>query len=62
MDKAKKILAAIAGVMYYLKSEEEMAVPTAPTVAELFPSPWALNGRQTIMQMRSMVQRRILKR
>lgn len=62
MDKAKKISAAIAGVMYYLKAEEEMMLSKEPSVAERHPTPWALNGRQTIMQMRALVQRRGLKR
>jgi len=63
MEKNKKIQAAIAGVMYYMQSEEEQrpALPEAmPTTSGA--SAWAMNGRQTIMQWRGLVQARVLKR
>ena len=61
MDNDSKLQAAIAGVMYYMMTEEEQQ----PAVAEkpaTGPAAWALNGRQTIMQWRTLVQRRVLKR
>jgi hypothetical protein len=59
-DTQKRIAAAMAAVMQYLKAEEEMAAlqfaaaPAAPTGPKL----WALNGRQTQMQLRNLMQLR----
>ena len=61
MATNNKYQAAIAGVMAYLKAEEEQH-PVEPDVIIGSPNAWALNGRQNIMQMRSLMQRRVLKR
>jgi hypothetical protein len=66
-DTQKKFAAAIAAVMQYLKAEEEMAAgsfATADTLpdARLGPKLWALNGRQTQMQLRSLMQLRTFSR
>ena len=62
-DTQKKIAAAIAAVMHYLKAEEEQAAlqlaaadvaPAAPAGPKL----WALNGRQAQMQLRNLMQLR----
>lgn len=59
-----KAAVAVAAVLAYIKSEEE-AILTATMPAEVLPEQtrqaprsgvWALNGRQTQMQMRSMMQ------
>lgn len=60
MQKNKKIKAAIAGVLYYVKTAEERRVHE-PLVASSYPVPWSLNGRQMIMQNRTRVQRRVSK-
>ncbi len=60
-ENEKKIRAAIAGVMCYLGASEAPH-RMEPSVQTVMPSPWALNGRQTIIQNRSLVQRRVLKR
>ncbi|MBN2441848.1 MAG: hypothetical protein JXJ04_10890 [Spirochaetales bacterium] len=52
--------AAIAGVLYYLQMEQEHKI--VPAALKTFPTPWQLTGRTTIMQMRGLVQRRVLKR
>jgi hypothetical protein len=68
MDKQKKIRAAIAAVMQYLQEEEAIlmqqaamgGMPQMPSVfapATAF-SPWSLNGRQSQMQMRNLMQMR----
>ncbi len=67
--EAKKT-AALAGVLAWLKSEEESraAQPEARPAAGGAPGgrrgadPWALLGRQTTMQMRNLLQRRLLRR
>ena len=65
-DSQKKIAAAIAGVMQYLQEEElaalQFASPTAETAAPAGPKLWALNGRQTQMQMRNLMQLRAIGR
>ena len=61
-DKSK--LAAIAGVMAYIKEEEEaMCYAGIPgSAAEKVPAPpappklWGVSGRQTMMQNRSLMQ------
>ena len=72
MDKQKKISAAIAAVMHYIQEEEAIlmqqaamgGMPQTPTVsapATSF-SPWSMNGRQTQMQMRTLMQMRTFQR
>ena len=61
MDNA--MVAAISGVINYL-AEEKQPEGTAFKKRDDIPSgsrisPWALYGRQTIMRMRGMVQRRL---
>jgi hypothetical protein len=63
----KKIAAAIAAVMDYLQAEElSAAMPAEPaaagTAAPAGPKLWALNGRQTQMQLRNLMQLRSLGR
>jgi len=60
MHSDNKRKAAIAGVLYLLQMEAEHKIEHV--VAKTFPTPWQLNGRTTIMQMRGLVQRRVLKR
>jgi hypothetical protein len=66
-DTRKRITAAMAAVMCYLQAEEELVgLPLAPSAAEV-PEPagpklWALNGRQTQMQLRNLMQLRALGR
>jgi hypothetical protein len=56
----KKLQAAIAGVMAFL--DEEQAVRPAPVQPTAGLKPWTLNGIQTTMQNRALVQRRVIKR
>ena len=71
MENQKKISAAIAAVMHYIQEEEAMlmqqaamgGMPQAPSVSgptTAF-SPWSMNGRQTQMQMRNLMQFRAFK-
>jgi hypothetical protein len=73
MEDLKKATAAAAAVLQYIKSEEEaIAMQFAPYAAGLqmpaiFPyapqvKPWGLNGRQTQMQMRNLMQLRTFHR
>ncbi len=62
MDHDIKMKAAIAGVMQYIQATEEENVLRPGVQFFRGPSPWALNGRQAIMQMRSLLQRRVLRR
>ncbi len=66
MENKKKLAAAITAVSMYIQTEEEaviMSVPQASTTEPVRqpPSPpvpfnaWALSGRQTQMQMNSMM-------
>ena len=69
MKHNKKVTAAIAAVTHYMRMEEEVllmqqaaigGMPQAPSVlapATAF-SPWSMNGRQTQMQMRNLMQMR----
>ena len=68
MENKKKISAAIAAVMHYIQEEEATlmqqaamgGMPQAPT-APLPPAAvnlWGMNGRQTQMQMRNLMQMR----
>jgi hypothetical protein len=67
IDSQKKIAAAIAAVMEYLQAEETWAaMPTEPAefgaAASAGLKLWALNGRQTQMQLRNLMQLRALGR
>ena len=58
-----KKIAALTGALYYLKERREEQERTAAcTEAPARESPWAQYGRQNIMQMRALVQRRVLRR
>ena len=67
-DTQKKIAAALAAVMQYcMRTEEEAAALNAATPAlqpawPPGPDLWALNGRQTQMQLRNLMQLRALGR
>jgi hypothetical protein len=65
-DSQKKIAAAIAAVMQYLQEEDlaalQFASPAAETAAPAGPKLWALNGRQTQMQLRNLMQLRAIGR
>ena len=54
--------AAISAVMCLLRQEEEQKSAVSYSKPAIYPSPWALQSRQTIMQNRSLVQRRLVKR
>ena len=70
MGNEKKISAAIAAVMYYLREEEAVLIqqaamsgmPQAPSAPAPAFSPWSMNGRQTQMQMRNLMQMRTFQR
>jgi hypothetical protein len=65
MGTDAKMAAALAAVLAYIQSEEEMAVMQAAAAA---PAPgaaappavtmWSLSGRQSLMQMRHLMQLR----
>ena len=70
MKDNKKITAAIAAVTHYIRMEEEavlmqqtamagmpqmLSSVSAPTTSI---SPWSMNGRQTQMQLRNLMQMR----
>jgi hypothetical protein len=66
-DAQKKIAAAMAAVMSYLKEEEELTrLQSAPQAAQAAAPAglklWALNGRLTQMQLRNLMQLRSLGR
>jgi len=63
--KEKKIAAAVSAVMAYIKTEEEMAAsmqsvsPAHPKMPETAPAGfnfWGQSGRQSMMNMRTMMQ------
>ena len=72
MENARKATAAVAAVLQYIKTQEEAiamqsamqaqaAGPLMPLVSRApapVMKPWALNGRQTQMQMRNLMQLR----
>ena len=65
MEHDPKMAAAMAAVLAYIQSEEELAVmqaaATAPAVAAAAPPAvkmWSLSGRQSLMQMRHLMQLR----
>lgn len=61
-DIQKKIAAALAAVTQFLQEEElaalQFASPATETAAPPGPKLWALHGRQTQMQLRSLMQLR----
>ena len=68
MDKDKKAAAAIAAVMSYLKTEEEIlamqtvsASAAAQAAAPISMNMWGMSGRQAMMQMRNMMQMKVFK-
>jgi hypothetical protein len=68
MTDTQKRIAAMAAAMQYLRAEEELSAAqfeqqAAGVVAPAAgPKPWALNGRQTQMQLRNLMQLRALGR
>lgn len=54
METNKKIAAAMAAVMTYIKTEEESVI--IPPPAPSGPSVWSISGRQELMNIRSMMQ------
>ena len=68
MKDNKKVTAAIAAVTYYIQEQETImmqqaamgGMPQALSVSApaMAISPWSLNGRQTQMQMRNLMQMR----
>jgi len=69
MDNQKKISAAIAAVIHYIQEEEAVLMQQAAMggMPQVLPSvsapatsisPWSMNGRQTQMQMRNLMQMR----
>jgi len=65
-DTQKKIAAALTAVVQYMQEEElaamQLASAAAETAAPAGPKLWALNGRQTQMQLRNLMQLRALGR
>jgi len=58
-QKNKKLAAALAAVNAYLMQEEEAAYQAqlaAARSAQTGPSPWAIAGRQDIMNFRRLIQ------
>ena len=47
--RKKRKLAAIAGVMNFLKDEQPYSVPAIPTFIPSIPNIWAAYGRQNTM-------------
>jgi hypothetical protein len=70
MENQKKISAAIAAVMHYIQEEEAIlmqqaamgGMPQAQSAPAAAFSPWSMNGRQTQMQMRNLMQMRTFQR
>ena len=70
MQTDKKITAAIAAVTHYIQAEEEalrlqaamLAVPQAASAPSAGLNPWGFSGRQTQMQLRSLMQLRTFQR
>jgi hypothetical protein len=60
LEKSRKI-AAITGVLYYLKNEESENQNINP-VRLNHVSPWASYNRQSIMNMRNLMQRGITRK
>ena len=69
MDNQKKISAAMAAVMYYIQEQEAAMIQQQAAMGEMPQVPaaslpqaavnlWGMNGRQTQMQMRNLMQMR----
>ena len=68
MGDVKKAAAAISAVLLYIKAEEEAIAMQSQAAGPVMPlvsraptqviKPWALNGRQTQMQIRTLMQRK----
>ncbi len=65
MNDEKKVTAAMAAVLYFIQEEEaamaqQAAAPRIPAapLPEVTVKPWGLNGRQTQMQLRNLMQLR----
>jgi hypothetical protein len=67
----KRVAAAIAAVLQYIQTEEEVVQMLAaqpftefgkPAAARAACSPWGLNGRQAQMQNRNLMQMRAFRR
>jgi len=67
----KKMAAAIAAVFDYIRTEEEavqmlgarpLAERVTPAAAPVFFKPWGMNGRQSPMQNRYLMQMRSFRR
>ncbi len=65
MDQKKKMAAALAAVTAYIQTEEEALCAQAAAPADVEPGQaaaagpvnlWGLSGRQTLMQMGTMMQ------
>ena len=60
MQDLKKMTAAVAAVMQYIKSEEEFMQPQPDKRLSTLPptgvSMWKISGRQAQMQMRNLMQ------
>ena len=66
MEKRKRTAAAVAAVIQYIKTEEEAmsAQSLAETALERAAAPvrlWGVSGRQSQMQIRTMMQMRTFK-
>ena len=65
MDEKKKIIAAVSGVMHYIKTQEEAAMAASMGLQgpAAVPAPpvnaWGMHGRQAMMQMRGMMQMKV---
>ncbi len=59
MEDERKMAAIMAAVSLYIQSEEEAALTPAPTAPEP-PGPqinlWGTGGRQSMMQLRNLMQ------
>jgi hypothetical protein len=70
METEKKITAAVAAVLHYIRTEEEAAhaqrALSGDALSESLPgmnySPWRASGRQAQMQMRNLMQMRTFQR
>jgi hypothetical protein len=64
MEKTKKMAAAIAAVVNYIKTEQEISftesepegIVIGPPKKVSFAGIWGLSGRQSIMQIRNLMQ------
>jgi hypothetical protein len=58
MKKDKKLAAALAAVSAYITSQEQAAMPAVPGLPVPHPGMniWAISGRQSMMQMRNLMQ------